>query len=176
MLSWVLCAEVIFVCPFLIQGVLKDSIGECFESAVLRNMSITLLLLAVTCAMNRLWILTVCLLLLFWLAGIIGSYFEHEYKLTEAITENIHHLDLTPSAKFRLENGTSMLMAKSALATLWLCAFGYMLCYRHLGLNLVLCFLAGLGSGLLQLVTLSTLAFILFLRRVNTRFAARLSG
>jgi hypothetical protein len=84
-------------------------------------------------------------------------------------------LELIPNAKFELENGTSLLMAKAALGMVWLCAFGYMLCYHHLGRNLVLSFLAGLGSGILQFSILVTLAFMLFHRRVNARLAARAS-
>jgi hypothetical protein len=135
-------------------------------------MGLGLLILAVICVMNRLWLLSVCLLVLFWIAGMVGSYFEREYKFAEAATENIHHLDLTPNARFRLQNDTSMLMAKSGFGMLWLCAFGYMLCYHHLGLSLVLSVFAGFCSALLQFVILSGISFMVFLRRVNSRYGA----
>jgi hypothetical protein len=170
---WVLCVEIVVVVPLVIQGLKKDSIGECFECAVLRSMSIGLLLLAVTCAMNRLWVLSGCLLTLFWFAGMVGSYFKREYKFTEAGSENIHHLILSPNAKFALQDRTSMLIAKSGFGMLWLCAFGYMLCYRHLGLSVLVSIVAGFGTGLFQFVILSVASIGLFSRRVIALFGAR---
>lgn len=124
---WVLFAEVIIAGPLMFHGVLKDSIGRCFECAVLRSMSLGLVALAAACAVNRLWLISVALLFLYFVAGMVGSCFGRGYKLNESGTESVHYLDLVPNARFELEHGTSFLMAKAAMGMAWLCGLGYML-------------------------------------------------
>ena len=173
---WVLCAELVIITPLLIRGVGKDSIGRCYECATLRSMSMGLLILGVLCGVNHYWKSAAVLLLIYWLALMVGAYFEREYPLTEAVTENIHQIDLRPDATFRLENRTSFLMGKTGLMMTWLCAFGYMLCYHDLGLGFVLSFLAGIASSTLQFIILIGVAMTLFRRRVNARFSSRIAG
>ena len=166
---WVLCAELVFVVPLLVRGAKKDSIGECFNCVVLRGMNIGLWVLAVTCAANHLWLTAACLFVLFSLAVMVEVYFQCEYRFTEEGTENIHYLDLNPGASFQLQHDTSMLMAKMGCAMTCLCAIGYTLCYRSLGLGVVLSSVAGYGSGLVQFIIFTLVSMRLFSRRVNAR-------
>lgn len=170
---WVLCAELVFVVPLLVSGAKKDSIGECFNFVVLRSMNIGLWVLTVTCAINHLWLMAACLFPLFWLAVMVEVYFQREYLFTEEGTENTQYLDLNPSASYQLQHDTSMLMAKMGSAMVCFCAIGYTLCYRHLGLGVVLSIVAGYVSGLAQFVILTLVSMGLFSRRVNARVASR---
>jgi hypothetical protein len=169
---WVLCAELVFVVPLLFRGAKKDSVGECFNCVVLRSMNIGLWVLTVTCAINELWLTAARLFVLFSLAVMVEVYFQRVYRFTEEGTENIHYLDLNPSASFQLQHDTSMLMARMGCAMACICAIGYTLCYRRLGLGVVLSIVAGYVSGLVQFIMLTLVSMRLFSRRVNAARAA----
>ena len=166
---WVIGAELIAVAPLIIRGVKKHSIGECFECAVLLSLSVGPLMLAVTCAMNRLWAMSLTLLILHFLAMRLTVRFKRDFKFEFEITEDLDTIQTVPGASFHLSDSTSLLMVKASFWVLWLCTLSYAVCYRHLGSSLLLSAVAGFCSALAQLITIGGISLVFFIRLFNSR-------
>jgi hypothetical protein len=170
---WVIGAELIAVAPLIICGVNMRSIGACFEYAVLFSLSVGPLMLSITCAMNRLWVMSLSLLVLCFLAKGLAVRFKRDFEFEFETTEHLDTIQTASDAKFHLSNSTSLLMAKASFWMLWLCALSYAICLRYLGFSLLLSAVAGFFSALAQLIIIGSFSLVFFIWLFNSRLRAK---